>query len=207
MSTTSLFAEILIVGLEALVWIGLLVTAVGGLGWTEHLPSKDWATPATLALLAAAYVLGVLIDRASDSLLSGVDARVRRRLVAPGQPPVNELRLRIMMASNEVTRFIEYIRSRIRIARSTTVNLVLIMLMGVLAALRQPAFAALFGGPAHTLGWLLGLGVPLVVLSTFAWLRISGTFYRHLLTVNRLMSESPTGKARAGDAHSTPARS
>ncbi len=67
MATTALFAEILIVGLGASVWLSLLVLTFTGPLQVHIQAVESWSTLITALILAAAYALGVLVDRVADS--------------------------------------------------------------------------------------------------------------------------------------------
>lgn len=123
MTTTAVFAEMLVAGIEALIWIALLALAIfcpkvgnSSIAIDVHLLKalKDWATLATTIVLAVAYGVGVVVDRVADSIFSEIFG---------DSCDVSLLRLLVLARSDKVTDFLEYIRSRIRVARSTTINL------------------------------------------------------------------------------------
>jgi hypothetical protein len=57
MSTTAIFAEILIIGIQSAIWMALLVSSLVGWDWMVDLLTqlKDWAALATVLLLALFY--------------------------------------------------------------------------------------------------------------------------------------------------------
>jgi hypothetical protein len=71
MTTTALVVEILIAGLEAALWLGVLTFAIacpqGGCVSRLADQYKDWSTMLTVLLLAGGYALGVLVDRIAES--------------------------------------------------------------------------------------------------------------------------------------------
>jgi len=126
MTTTALFVEILIVGLQATAWMAGLI--LGFTGWPRAWKDvKDFLPLLSLGLLAVAYILGILVDRASDSAY-GVTRRMLRRLrvLRRGEKPpapVSLMRLYVMRESEGIAKFIDYQRTRVRIARGAIVNL------------------------------------------------------------------------------------
>ena len=70
MTTTAIFAEILIIGLQASVWLALFViwSFRVEVGRIDLSPLKDWSALITVFVVASAYTLGVAIDRLSDGL-------------------------------------------------------------------------------------------------------------------------------------------
>ena len=133
MATTALFVEIIIAGVQALVWIVLLAGLLAGHPITlgaikaEAVGVKEWAALITVLMLAAAYSVGIVIDRLSDSfdrhlheLLEASGLEVPRR---PAR--VNVMRLVVMKESDGISKFLDYQRTRLRVARITVLNLVL----------------------------------------------------------------------------------
>ena len=73
MTSTAIFAEILVVGLQATVWLTLLclwIADVNGIpvgSITARLGRlKEWATLITTFVLGFAYTLGIIVDRLAD---------------------------------------------------------------------------------------------------------------------------------------------
>jgi hypothetical protein len=118
--STAAFLEILVIGIQSLAWTWFAAAAVLGTQWwsaVQDLP--DALLVGALGLIA--YALGVLVDRVAD----GLDDLLAVRL-AGDYPPVPIMRLRMMTLDDGRARFLEYQRSRLRIARSTGLNLVLV---------------------------------------------------------------------------------
>jgi len=140
-ATTAVFAEILIVGLQVEAWIVLLLLSVFGTEWIHLSEVKDFATLLTIVVLALAYVLGIILDRLADTLLDRfektgrgkrVKARFSKSAELEGPQNVATMRMKVMIESDGATRFLDYQRSRWRIARATVVNLAI---AGLAAAL------------------------------------------------------------------------
>ncbi|HSK89333.1 MAG TPA: hypothetical protein VK880_13300 [Anaerolineales bacterium] len=132
MATTVLIAEILIIGMQSLIWLACLVIAVFDLSWFDLQALKGWEPLATLLILAVAYSLGVLIDRTSDSLFWRIDKHIRKKEIPGNFPAVWQMRLLITSKDDGIANFLEYIRSRLRIARSTTFNITLTIIAGTI---------------------------------------------------------------------------
>ncbi len=194
MRTTALFAEILIVGLQALVWLALgawvvadrLEAPVADLAKVmEALPqAKEWAVLLAIVVLAAAYSTGVVVDRIADSALGGIGWGLRksgkwlREIFAPKErddaeekeyPAFGELRLTVLKGGGDTVAFLDYVRSRLRIARATALNTVMIVV-----------FATLATGPDRWRPAVLFIGVPAAIAALYAWWRIDKTFGKRL---------------------------
>jgi ADP-ribose pyrophosphatase YjhB (NUDIX family) len=130
MATTAIVAEILIAGLETLVWLSLLVIALIDIIWFKRSGYREWLHPsnvggwgvlATTLAIAAAYVAGILVDRLADSMQTRL-WKIRPGHVVDKPARIAKMRLAMMRNGGDVARFLEYQRSRFRIARATAVN-------------------------------------------------------------------------------------
>ena len=68
MSTTSLFVELIVVGVGAAIWLALLTLALFGYEWVQVPADKALSIPAAIPILAVVYVLGIVSDRMIDIL-------------------------------------------------------------------------------------------------------------------------------------------
>jgi hypothetical protein len=183
MTTTAIFAEILVVGLQAMVWLALLCLFVADLngfqvrGIAARLNgAKEWAPLITIFVLGFAYTCGIIVDRLADSIQSSIEKKFSTKTKPDESIP--EKRLRVMKKAPEITKLLEYIRSRRRIARSTSLNL---LLTTVAAAL----LARHLGGL-----WILtivGTGLALVIVSIFVSRRIARTYDERLSQADELV--------------------
>jgi len=176
MTSTAIFAEILVVGLQAMVWLvllGLFIADLNGLQVRSLVAGlsglKDWAALITTFVLGFAYTLGIIVDRLADSILSSIEKKLSTQKKHSVSIPVK--RLKVMKTAPEITKFLEYIRSRMRIARSTSLNLLLTTTIAALMARRLSGF------------WILtivGTGLALVIISAYVSRRISRTYDKRL---------------------------
>ena len=129
--------------------IGLLTVIIVALPFVDASKLPDWSTgPLSVVLLIVAYVLGTVMDRAIDSLVDGLDRCHRLRFAAlrileginaahgmktiewkeaeaqwPGGDPFREgdLKSRARTAAEGWQGWIDYLRTRIRFARTSIV--------------------------------------------------------------------------------------
>ena len=117
MTTTAVFAEILVGGVEALIWVALVALTIAQPSKADYEAIGKlhvWAAPIAPVLLVLAYALGIVVDRVADSLF--------KKIFGKTSDPA-DLRLQVLARGDKVTDFLEYIRSKIRVARVTTLNL------------------------------------------------------------------------------------
>lgn len=194
MPTIAVLAELLVVGLQSLAWLYLGIALVFGADRLDLAFIERYQEAALLALVALSYTTGVVVDRIADSVSMGLSkaiARVRGGTVEePGKDGRDrsfpEMRLMMLTAGGGIAEYLGYMRSRLRIARSTAFNLAITC---VLLA-------------AHALG--LGQGVRILsdtamaalafvgacyVAAAWATRRIGATYDKRLVESNRLLRD------------------
>jgi hypothetical protein len=129
MTTTHVFAELLIIGIETMAWIALLVFSLLGYGWIDFALFSHLAV--LIPLAAAAYVLGIIMDRVSDALLAGPDHGIRRQVMGERvAESFGQLRSYVLAKSPHLSADLDYLRSRLRIVRSSIINFGLLGITG-----------------------------------------------------------------------------
>jgi hypothetical protein len=180
-ATTAIFAEILVVGFQAAAWLTLLVLGLFGTDWVTLSELETWAALITVAVVAAAYMLGVIVDRIADDVfllgarlvagrLPGTRAGKSGSGADDAGPDVRRKRVVVIDASEGLGKFLDYQRSRLRVARATAVN----------AALSVPAttiFLAAQADPAPGLiAFLASTAVALISASVYAAFKVGGAW-------------------------------
>jgi len=182
-ATTAVFAEILIVGLEAAAWLALLILGVLGRSGVDVHGLKGWDALVTIVVVAGVYALGIVVDRISDSLGRWLESTSFGKrfdtyvdLKGDGVLPedTREKRFAVMQSGGGMAQFLEYQRSRLRVARASFVNLALALPSGLLYFLRRPDIS---WGPIAVYGVAVSL---LTVASYFTARRIWMAYTRGL---------------------------
>lgn len=133
-AATAMFIEVLVVGIGALTAAVLLLIALIGPATTAKLAPLAGSSAVAGAALAAAYALGILIDRAADTALTPHRRRLRTRFF-PSNTAYAQARLRLADSPVLAARA-DYARSRMRICRGWALNTLALTLTAVLAMLR-----------------------------------------------------------------------
>lgn len=197
MATTNVFAELLIIGIETLVWIALLIFCLFGYSWIDFSMFNQLALAIPLAALT--YVIGIIMDRVSDTLLAGADHRIRRSVLGESAAPLfASLRISILARSPYLSTDLDYLRSRLRIMRSSIINFGLLAVCGATFILTRLRLAP----PAHytAAATVFLAGVILASLSHYAWRASSITYYLRLQTAFALLPELRENDTKASDA-------
>lgn len=171
MNTTLLFAEILVIGLQAGIWSVLLAGLLFGFEWLALL-SIPAVQPFTAILIAVGlsifYVLGIVVDRVADFALTRLEKNIRNQFYPHlHNRSVSALRYEISKDKEYLNRQFEYIRSRLRIARASSLNFLIITILAVILLRNQVEYLL----PVGIVGVLLTAGTFL------AWVSITKSYY------------------------------
>lgn len=152
MSTTAVFVELLIVGLQASVWVVLLLLSFFGREWVDSVHCilrKLGPAPVSFIFLSLAYTLGIIVDRFADGpffLRSPGGILEKWPLIARWHKGhCADQRLEVFAEEGKLSAYTDYLKCRHRILRATTLNAVLITgsaLLFVLIAYRSDIASA-----------------------------------------------------------------
>jgi 8-oxo-dGTP pyrophosphatase MutT (NUDIX family) len=188
-STTAVVAEILIVGLQAEAWLALIVITIFGSNWIDVDTAAQFVPILLVLLLAIAYVLGVIVDRTADTGFKRFsETRLGRwtnhtfgkdseTWVLPAREQT--MRTRVMLEGGGMATFIDYQRSRLRVARGTAVNLVAAIVVCAVYVPWHHGWSTTLGVEALLAG-LLVVTVPAAERIRTAWLGRLQDGYRAL---------------------------
>ncbi len=172
MTTTALFIELLLGGMQTLAWMIVASTIFCG---TEHLKIifSGQSLQSGVILLLTAYSLGVVFDRIWDKLFKRFDRKIRKTIFH-NDDQINKLRIRIFSNVEIKTDFIDYIRSRMRIARSMVCNFFILFVVSLTAYIINIQ---------DTASWVLYvIAIKLIIFtaSFYAYITITKTYYKTL---------------------------
>lgn len=145
MKTTSLFVEALISGVQAVIWLILLLIAVFGHHWLLQVGDivREWANLAVVIALLLCYPIGIIVDKFADGLFSVLRIATQplcRRIQFIGRIVgwfigrllkmiKNDDREAFLVSVEKEFNFLRYLDHRMRIMRATAVNVLLITAM------------------------------------------------------------------------------
>lgn len=198
MSTTALFVELLVIGLEALAWIALLIGIFFGLDWITSLgvAFEKASVFTTVVVIGVAYLMGIIVDEICDALISPWANRIRSSVREKGHPEMWDMQSYVFTHSKEATEQLGYVRSRIRITRSSIFNLGLIGILAIVFVSKQVSIA---GDAKSNLIWFVFItGIGVVSMTTFVYWRTELSYWLR----TRSVYKSLTGPApQASSAH------
>jgi len=177
MSTTSLIIELLITGLQALIWLILLIFCAFGHDWISVARIKEFETIIAVLLLPIVYPLGILVDYLADELLRPVEIQVRESFIKDDRQ--NAMRLMIELKDQSLSNHLGYLRSKIRISRSFTLNTVFISISGICFLIIRCQKVPNFPFWRLLLFYTI-IGFTLSILSFKSWKRFNRSFFRRI---------------------------
>lgn len=146
MSTTTLIVEILIIGIQTMIWVLLFFFCLTGQDWLLHSLNfiKDYTNFFIILFLSLSYTLGVLMDRIGDFFYNMVNPKkyfINFSLIRNTYNSAhNDIRMTILNHEQKSCDFLDYVRSRIRILRATFLNSIFYSTFGTLTLLFKFSF-------------------------------------------------------------------
>jgi hypothetical protein len=160
MTTTQLFAELLVIGIGAACWLSLLIAAALGYRFDEGIPKLD--TSLLVVFGGVACVLGIVVDRLAYAPLKPIEGAQSNAIVGgAGYREPEEMERDVLVSSEVLARQVQYNRSRLRICRAWVVNALLISVAFVVWNVRV--------GVVPLLPSLVAVGVGFSVCILMAW--------------------------------------
>lgn len=197
MGTTSLFVDLLIIGIQVAAWLVLLVLSLFGFHWIDPGQVKGWEATIGILLLSIVYPIGVFVDHLADALLSGWRKRIRDKYIKDKSRTVMDL---LMAAKDDkLSAYYDYLRIRIRISRSSVFNFAIIaVLFPIFVAVRLGGVA---GMPISLLAVVVAVGSAAIAgVALYTWVSLTHGFYEKLVQGLQILA-----RLRAEVAVGTPA--
>jgi hypothetical protein len=193
MNTTSLFVELIVIGMGAVTWVALLVFSFFGYTWApiEKLFSIAFFVP-TISFI---YVLGIITDRVADTWFEKFWSSTLRNKWFTTINEYYRSRRQIYTGSERLGDLLEYGRSRMRICRGWAFNSALILVsFNLFMAIGSPYFAN------KTLVWVVGsLAMALLAYGAFfSWFNLSVAEYRKVKQHADFVSQRPAAHRHRG---------
>ncbi len=192
MATTTLLVELLIIGLQTLIWVSLFVFSVFGWSWLSHIyiqkVFEHIGVFFTIILIALAYVLGIMFDEIYARCTRWLEKHAWNVVCfkEPHSPtialPVNrhDAQSYIFVHFPEATTLAELgaMRTRVRILRSSVFNVFLIAVSAlVFLWLKNRVGVCL----KSRLTWFIGIaGVLLISLTAFVFYSLWKSYWRRV---------------------------
>jgi hypothetical protein len=180
MSTTLLFVEILLIGLQSGVWIIFLVLVLWGndfLKLLENVWLSDVNIAIGLVIISFLYTIGIVIDRLADTIFERWYSALKNKIFPNRKTPTQKMRFELSKSNPELSNNMYYARSRIRIARASAINFTLITTLSLIYVItRIPASTN-----RNTLAvYIVVIGAALTASIIWSWKKLSVSFLYYL---------------------------
>ena len=177
MSTTALFVDLLIIGIQVATWLILLIFTVFGYNWFSLDYIKERETVIAVVLLPMFYPVGIFIDNLADYILNSWREKIWEKYDSSKKQTVS--RLLTTLKDDRLSDYFDYVRIRIRISRSSALNFTLITILSVIFTLTR--LGTVLGDSKWTVvAFELVIGAFFIGLAIYSWFSITDTFYRKL---------------------------
>jgi len=124
MTTTNLFVELVVIGVGAACWVGMLIMGAFGVEWIEAEYLQNYVVLGVL--LAVVYLLGIISDRLADYVFDKLFSGPLRARYFSEKREYQDARRLIFSLSDRLADMHDYGRTRIRICRGWALNAALI---------------------------------------------------------------------------------
>lgn len=165
METTHLYVELIIIGLETSVWMCMVYINIVGNQILETISKILNNFASSLFFIVFLYVIGILMDRLADMIYKKTENKIRRESELKAKTSL------IIWKKYDQEKVSDYIRSRIRILRISTLNVPLIaisFLWYVLVSAESPLFLTIY---------IIFLGILFTYISLKSYLKSVRDYY------------------------------
>lgn len=130
METTQLYIELIIIGLEGVIWMCAFLADILGNKITSVLANILDNFSSSLLLIGILYVVGVLVDRLADIIFQKKEDDIRIRSGLHAKSSI------IVWKKYNAEKYAEYSRTRVRILRASILNLPMISISFILYVIK-----------------------------------------------------------------------
>lgn len=127
LSTTSLYIELAIIGLETLLGLHFIGKCLGFN--TALIKTISESTYSSIIFIGAIYVIGLIFDRIADWILKPVERKIRDKVFIKYKDEINasDIKTSLLIDINDrQQKYIDFNRNRTRIIRGTSINIIFV---------------------------------------------------------------------------------
>lgn len=181
MSTTELYVEYMVIGLESLVWIFISFYIIIGRQAIDFLKYCVSNLFSSFVLIGICYILGLVTDRLSDRVFE------KRKVKIKNQYHIKSKTSLAVWGKFNQDEFAKFTLSRIRIVRSTILNSSIIAVL-----LTYLIYKHHFNIPLMVFTFLLFIGIS--TCSNFAHMHLLENYYKKTNALEEMLNESTADK-------------
>lgn len=191
MKTTNMVVEIVVGGLQTTIWVVLLVLNVFGYEGFSGIVLSNWLGLSIL-VLSLSYTLGVIFDKLWTRLGRRYDLKIRNDEGLSEKGELDRQRTYVFIQSEPAGQFLDSIRSRMRIARATFFNTMLIWFnllyfIPTWLAPENKSIVQIFS---------IVLCCMIACVAGYSWLNLIRTYYKQLKAFYKTLREESADKLK-----------
>ena len=190
MNTAALFVEILIAGLESLVWIWLLISIAFSPQWSSVFIKtfSDVEVFITTVSLGFVYAIGVIIEELTDAIFEPWSNHLKKSFIDSDMPSFYDMQLYVSSHGGRDDEQFDYMRSRRRILRVSAFNIFLIGILALLLLWIQFPYISVSSKIEFSMV-ILFLGLGGSALSLFAYKRTTKAFVKTIQRMYKILKD------------------
>lgn len=183
MNTTLIFAELLIIGLQTGLWLFFIVANLFGYEWLGKIDLAalaNWETTILIIGVSILYMLGIAADRIADLFFAKWEIKIKDKFIPDSPlPPLTVMRFEVSKGNEYLNKHFEYTRSRMRIARASSLNF---LLSTILAATSIVFRLDVITYPEkwNLLFVVVIVGFVITVISIYAWHNLTSSYFVYI---------------------------
>lgn len=125
METTALYVEYIVIGMETLIWIIMALFIIIGGSFKQVFSYWISNILPSIAMIIICYILGLITDRISDAIFENRRKNIKREYEVEAKTSI------AIWEEYSNSTYANFTLSRIRILRSTIVNIIPICITGI----------------------------------------------------------------------------
>lgn len=174
MQTTTLIAELLVIGSICQLWFTPILERIIKVNiYIYH------ATNELIIFIAIIYLLGIVVNLISDKVFSPIDKRIA--LNYNNKEHLQKIRCKVLSRSVEASSYMLTKRSIIRIYRSSSLNFLFITALSLLS---------IYDSYVHVNKWQLSLfSFFLFILTLYGYVRSLKGYFKFLITMEAILND------------------
>lgn len=176
MSTTELYFEYIIIGVESLIWIAISFFIIIGESIIDFLRYCVSNLFPSFILLAICYILGLVMDRISDQIFEKRKMKIRKKYNIKSKTSLD------VWSKYNQDDFAKFTLSRIRIIRSTILNSLIIAITSTYLV-----FKYYFNTILVIFVFLLFISISLC--SNFSHKQLLDNYYKKTRTLEKIIND------------------
>ena len=154
MGTTSLYVELIIIGLETMMWIVSFSIRLTDIKYISIIVKIVETLPSSIFLLGIMYILGLIFDRVSDLIFKKTENQIRDNSGLKAKSSI------LIWAESNQEEYFKFTRAKIRILRASSINIPLFVISITMNIVKYYRAGYLF---------LFFVAVTGCILSYFSW--------------------------------------